>query len=208
MIPLPAGWSYASGYGINNSGQVTGYLANIVGGQGPTMPFIGAISGSTVLPLPSGWSSATGYAINDSGQVAGSGTNTASNGQAFIGTISSSAAIPFPPGASSAGASSQSINNSGSVVGSSNVGGWIWDPTNGTRLLNALVPSGWNITNGVSISNNGLILAQGSLNGGTSQYVELLPAMPPATPVPAAWVLVAIGLGMLPVIRRFTRARM
>lgn len=58
------------------------------------------------------------------------------------------------------------------------MGAWIWDATNGTRLLKNCVPTGWNIFNAISISNNGLILAQGSLNGGTVQYVELVPAIP------------------------------
>jgi hypothetical protein len=43
--------------------------------------------------------------------------------------------------------------------------GGFWDIVNGTRLLNSLVPAGWNTTNALSVSNSGLILAQGSLSG-------------------------------------------
>jgi hypothetical protein len=57
--------------------------------------------------------------------------------------------------------------------------GGFWDIVNGTRLLNSLVPAGWNTTNALSVSNSGLILAQGSLSGGASQYVELVLAVPP-----------------------------
>lgn len=203
VLPLPAGWTNSVGLGLNNPGQVTGYVYNV--NSAVTLAFIGTASSSQALPLPPGWSSATGFAINDSAQVAGFGSNAASNQQAFIGTVSSSAVIPLPAGASSATVAGQSINNSGVVVGASNAGGWIWDSARGVRLLNALVPSGWNISNGISISNNGLILAQGSLNGGAPQYVELAPATPLATPAPATWMLVALGLGLLPVVRRFTR---
>jgi len=66
------------------------------------------------------------------------------------------------------------------VVGSSSVGtnafgGWIWDAADGTVLLNDLVPLGWNVLTALSISNNGLILAQASYMGGASQWVELIP---------------------------------
>jgi hypothetical protein len=71
--------------------------------------------------------------------------------------------------------------------------------------LSALVPAGWNITNAFSISNNGLILAEGSLNGGPTQFIELVPVMP-ATPAPATWMLVAAGLAVLAFRTRFTRA--
>jgi len=201
LIPLPSGWSNAIGQGMNKAGQVTGYVFS------PQRAFIGTVSGSVVLPLPPGWFGAVGNAINDSGQVAGYGTNAAGNEQALIGTVSSSTAIPLPPGANFAEALSQSIDNAGMVVGFSDAGGWIWDATHGTRLLNGLVPSGWSVSDAISISNTGLILAQAALNGGAMQYVELVPATPPATPAPAPWMLLVIGLAMLPVVRRFSRRR-
>ncbi len=157
-----------------------------------------------VLPLATGWIGAFGDAINDSGQIAGWLYNYVST-QAFVGSVAGLTLIPLPPGASTTTVFGQSINNSGAVVGKSDTGGWIWDSAHGTRLLKTLVPSGWNITNAISISNNGLILAQGSLNGGATQYVELVPAAPLATPAPATWMLVVAGLGLLPVVRRFTR---
>jgi len=86
------------------------------------------------------------------------------------------------------------MNNSGVVVGTSDAGGWIWSSVNGTRLLNPLVPASWSIANAISISNNGLILAQASLNGGGLQYVELVPTTP-ATPAPGTWGLMVAGLG-------------
>jgi MYXO-CTERM domain-containing protein len=79
------------------------------------------------------------------------------------------------------------------VVGYSNAGGWIWSASSGTQLLNNLVPSGWVISGAIGISQNGLILAQGSFNGGASQYVELVPVVP-TTPAPSTGFLALGGL--------------
>ena len=105
--------------------------------------------------------------INDSGQVTGMIYGTGSQ-QAYVGTPAAVTVIPLPPGATVANTNSGAINNQGSVVGFSDAGGWIWDLIRGTILLNSLVPTGWNLTGAVSISNNGLILAQASENGGPS----------------------------------------
>ena len=60
-------------------------------------------------------------------------------------------------------------------MGDSDAGGWIWSATTGTVLLNTLSPPGWNVSNALSISDNGIILAQASYQGGPSQNVELVP---------------------------------
>jgi hypothetical protein len=159
-----------------------------------------------VIALPPGFASIAASAINDSGQVAGDGQGAAIPLQAYIGTPAASAAIPLPPGATTATLSHGSLNNSGVIVGQSDAGGWIWDAANGTRLLNGLVPTGWNVTNGVSISNSGLILAQASYQGGASQYVELVPAGLPGTPAPSTLVLVLIGMSCCWFVSRRRRA--
>ena len=173
-IPLPAGWSSAVAQGVNAAGQVTGYGAN----GAATLAFIGTTSGSTAVPMLSGWSFMQGEAINDSGYIAGLAFEYSGAEQAFIGTASGSTAIPLPIGATSSWVAdaSQSINNLGTVVGSSNAGAWIWDASHGTVLLSDLVPVAWNnVTNAISISNNGLILASASYQGGAPQIVELVP---------------------------------
>ncbi len=43
----------------------------------------------------------------------------------------------------------KSINDSGFVVGASDVGGWIWSANDGTLLLNSLVAPGWVISAGI-----------------------------------------------------------
>ena len=57
------------------------------------------------------------------------------------------------------------INDQNQIVGAAfDAGlpqvGFIWDPANGTRKLNDLVPTGWDIRLGQNINNHGQILAQ------------------------------------------------
>ena len=175
-IPFPSGWTTSLGQAVNNLGQVAG---NDLNGH----IFIGTTSGSTVLPVPAGFNAALPYAINDSGQVVGT-NNPSGSQQVFISTTGGSFAIG-PAGATYTSVTSGSINNSGIVVGYSDLGGWIWSQATGTQLLTSLVPAGWSIGNGVSISDNGHILAQGSFNGGTSGYLDLFPT---GSPAPAALI--------------------
>lgn len=200
VIPLPAGWPVSASNAINNSGQVAGYVNSgvMVGGLLglSNQAFIATVSGITaLLPPPLGWSISAGTAINDSGQVAGNLFSVGDEppSQVFIGSASGSTAIPLPAGATYAGTTSACLNNSGVVVGYSDAGGWAWSASSGTQLLNTMVPSGWSISNAISISQNGLILAYGSFNGGTSQYVELIPTTP-TTPAPGAGFLAVVGL--------------
>jgi hypothetical protein len=129
-------------------------------------------------------------AINASGEVAGY-TYNGTIDEAFIGTASGSTAIPLPAGATSAFISGQSLNDSGVLVGGSSAGGWIWSSLDGTVLLSTLVPAGWDIEGANSISNNGLILAYASYNGGPGEYVELAPTPEPATDLLAGAGLIA-----------------
>jgi hypothetical protein len=99
---------------------------------------------------------------------------------AVIGSASGFTTIPLPTGASHAYVSYGCLNSSGTVVGFSDAGGWVWTASTGIQLLSSLVPAGWKFTNAISISNNGLILALGSFNGGTPEYVELTPIGPPS----------------------------
>jgi hypothetical protein len=193
-IPLPGGFTSTAGIAINDIGQVGGW-----GYDGSTYQyFIGTASARATIPLPSGWLSAYGAgAINNSGQLAGYGSNGATQ-QAFIGTPSGSTPIPLPPAATTADVTYGSLNNSGVVVGYSNAGGWIWDQSTGTELLSALVPVGWDITDAISISNSGLILAEAAYDGGTTEYVELSQT----APEPSAGSLACGGLFLLVFVRR------
>jgi uncharacterized membrane protein len=101
-------------FGINNSGQVAGYVNT----DSTTQAFIGTISGPTLISLPSGWSWSQARGINDSGQVAGWGGPDIFSMQAFIGTTSGSTPIPRPAGWSEVvWTKGYGINNSGQVAG-------------------------------------------------------------------------------------------
>jgi hypothetical protein len=185
-IPLPPGWTTSVGYAVNASGQVTGAVVNST-----SQAYIGTTSVSVAIPFLPGWFFTQGEGINDLGQVAGWG-NFGSVGRAFVATGTQMTAIPPPIGSTNTFVQGRSIDNQGTVIGGSSAGGWIWDATNGTRLLNNLLPAGWDAVP-ISISNNGLILAQASLNGGASQFVELSPAPLPPTPAPSTLALFSIG---------------
>ena len=175
IVPLPPGWYSAQGFAINDSGQVTG-----VGVDGVTIQaFIGTTLGSTPIPLPPGWTGATGQSINNAGQVVGSNLLSNPGAQAFIGTTAGSSAIPLPDGATWAGVSYHSLNDLGSVVGYSDKGGWIWDASDGTRLLTDLV--GTTITGAIAINDRGQILGTDSTG-----YVLLTPNDDPGPPIPGS----------------------
>jgi len=95
-IPLPAGWSSAYGYGINDFGQVAGWGYNA---NGISQAFIGTPAGSTAIPLPAGLSgNAEGYGINNFGQVASWANDPNGITQAFVGAPAGSTLVPLPAG--------------------------------------------------------------------------------------------------------------
>ena len=205
-IPFALGTTgYLDVLGINDSGEVA---ATFIGSPS-VQAYIITASGSTPISPLNGWSGISALAINDSGLVTGNGYTFVPGGlfgqtltatQAFIGTASGVTAIPLPPGTTIATVAGNSLNGSGVVVGGSDAGGWIWTASNGTQLLNTFVPSGWTISDAISISNSGLILAQGSFDGGATEYVELSSAA--SSPEPAAGLFMASGLMLLICARR------
>ena len=178
-IPLLPGYPISDGSAINASGMVAGFAVTSLG---QSIAFIGTSNSATPLPMVSGWNFMTALAINSAGEVAGWGGDASGHTQAYLGTPAASSAIPMPYLATDTMIAAGSMNDARMVVGSStisgvNLGGWIWDATDGPVLLNALVVSpAWNITNAISISGNGLILAQASYQGGPVQFVELSPS--------------------------------
>jgi uncharacterized protein (TIGR03437 family) len=219
--PYPYGGGFGSSQAVNQSGQVAGFEVFAYGSDLPYVyVFFGSPSATVSIPAPPGtlsfaaaqnaFSSTLG--LNDVGQIAvtgRAGTQTVYRGvlppfeiqQAAFGTAAGTAFLPPPPGASgwTSSVGPQSINNSAVVVGvgdsPTRSGGWIWDATNGTRLLTTMVPAGWTVSNAISISNNGLILAQASFQGGASQFVELVPTLPVPVINPTIGVMSARDFG-------------
>ncbi|WP_207146365.1 PEP-CTERM sorting domain-containing protein [Chromatium okenii] len=120
------------GYGVNNSGQVTG--------QSNKYAFLW--SAATGMQQLSDTYNLSGYAINNRGQVAG---GASISGSMFLWDTTGTHTLPGTGHASD-------INDSGQVVGRSNDGGFLWDSTNNTMQM----ISGASAASG--ISNNGQIV--------------------------------------------------
>lgn len=163
---------------------------------------------TVVLPQPN---QSLAVGINDSGQVAG-WLQVSPNfvPQAFTVSNSTTVEIPLPAGAvaiknygnlvsndcgfDASVRSGHILNNTGFVIGnastiansdpntSANSEGWLWNPSQSTRLLSTLVPAPWTVINAISIANSGMILAYGACSGATcpssgnySGYILLTP---------------------------------
>jgi hypothetical protein len=99
VIPSPTGLATVTMEGINDSGQVTGFVQ-----LGTIRAFIATPSGRTLIPLPDGITSLYGFAINTSGQAACGGPTANNYLRPFICTVSGTVAIPLPNGWDSADA--------------------------------------------------------------------------------------------------------
>jgi len=207
-----AGGDWSSAYAINSSGEVAGYGNT---GSGAFRGFVWSqATGFTELGTLGGASSYA-MAINDLGQVAGDAQTASGYLNAFLwingtmqdlGTLGGNNSYAY------------GVNDSGIVVGYSDVDG-SGDPhafifENGVMLdLNSLIDpsSGWILTEAYAINGSGEIVGEGLLDGvehaflldpisGTqsagvaSDPASDSTASDAATPEPAPWTLLAIGL--------------
>ena len=141
----------ATGYAINNSGTVAGWVQNPSGGQ---QGFVSTATG--MQALSPGPFESYAYGINNAGTVVG--TTYDSNGQAH-GTIwSGSASTDL-----GAGSFAMAINNAGEVVGGN---GNAFMVVNG-QLQNLGTPSGINWSAAYGVNNVGTVVGDGQLSNGT-----------------------------------------
>lgn len=214
LSSLPGGSLLGDAYDINDNGQVTGRLSGPDGGHGVIW------DGENVINMSATEDSiglTSGRAINNSGQVAGVGSF---NNRNF--------AMVWDDGAVTQVASpddgyTQSwalgINDSAQVVGYGNyretstyfpARAFIWDATNGSRLLNDLVdPShGWSFGLAHDISDQGHIVGWASDTEGRTRGYLLTPnpefanTMPAPVPLPAGLPLLLGGLASFAMLRR------
>ena len=198
---------------VNNSGQVTGYSTTA---SGEEHAFLSGADGGSLkdlgtLETADGKSTGTSYAmgINSSGQVTGS-SSTYSGEHAFLtgpngaglqdlGTLSGSLHT------TSVG---EAVNDAGQVVGYST---FPFDPNNpfdtqhaflfsdgSMKDLNSLIAPGlgFTLTNAISISNTGFILADGEdAFGNSATYLLQLNPVPEASTTVSFGLLLALGLG-------------
>jgi probable HAF family extracellular repeat protein len=177
-LGTPPGFTSTTGYGINNSGQVTGeayfaaYYHAFLYSNG-TMQDLGT--------LPGGYSSG-GRAINNSGQVTGTSAVYGGYYHAFIYSNGTMQDLGTLPGGQYSAASA--INNYGQVTGyavnstgSSDARAFLY--SNGTMQdLNDLISptSGWTLSVGTGINDAGQITGDGILDG--RQHAFLLTTCP------------------------------
>ena len=184
LIQTPAGWAASVANGINDSGQIVGYVSNTNGSV--NQAFIGTVAGITPIPLPAGWTSSQAYGINNSGQIVGNVTN-GTKSQAFIGTAAGITPIPLPAGWSESYAFG--INNSGQVVG------WVWNGGVTTQafigtaagITPLALPTGWVWSQGYGINDSGQIVGYGvASNGNIQAFIGTAAGITPI-PLAAGW---------------------
>jgi probable HAF family extracellular repeat protein len=169
---------FSSAIAINNTGQVlvTGSAGAAVWLNG-TATLIPSLGGSYLAPR----------AINGEGHVTGAaGLPSDADGVAFLSGNGATAALPNLPGDEfsegfAINDSDEVVGDSGSLAGGSRA--VLWE--NGTAIdLNTLIPadSGWFLEQAYGITNDGVIVGDGSFDGqGTSFLLTPVSAPEPAS---------------------------
>ncbi len=188
--------------GVNNGQMVVGTGLNVSTDSSipDELGFIWTSSGGFTNPW--GFHATSVNAVNDNGQVVGSTASLDPTGHAFLWTMSGGTRdlgdlIGF-------GSIAAGINTRGDIiVGAAdldstgqNSAAFVWDAAHGMRNLNSLIASnsGWNLEQAVGVSDSGMIVGTGIVNGQEHAFV--------LTPVPEPASLAALGIGALALIRR------
>jgi hypothetical protein len=170
---------FTTAFGINNSGRVVGIgidPANAARNVGMVYD-IGSGSAIEVGALPS-TNGAIAFGISNAGHVVGSTMMNQGSGLPFIWTQAGGMiAIPLPTGTSQA--SARGVNSSGWAVGTASSAfaiPFLYDGASTYRLAD-LIPAGtgWDLSTNTSssalgISDGGVIVGTGVLNGQTHAY--------------------------------------
>ena len=170
---------FLTAFGVNNSGRVVGQgidPTNAARNVGIVFD-IGSASAFEVGAL-SGMNGALAFGVGSAGHVVGSSMMNQGSGTPFIWTQAGGmVAIPFPTGTSQG--SARAVNSSGWAVGTASSAfaiPFVYDGASTYRLAD-LIPAGtgWDLSTNTSssalgISNAGVIVGTGVLNGAVHAY--------------------------------------
>jgi hypothetical protein len=184
-------------YGINDAGLVIGQgidpnnAARNVGFLYDSVTNVASEVGAL-----SGLNGALCFGVSNAGQVVGSTMLNQGSGTPFIWTVGGGM-LPIPLATGTSQGSAKGVNSNGWVVGTDSSAfaiPFLYDGTN-TYRIGDLIPSGtgWDLlantsSSALSISDNGIIVGTGVLNGNVHGYA-LVPV-----PEPGSFALVALGL--------------
>lgn len=192
---------FTTAFGINDSGRIAGIgidPSNAARNVGMVYD-IGSGSAIEIGALP-GLNGAIAFGISNGGHVVGSSMLNQGSGSPFIWTQSGGmTAIPLPIGTTQG--SARAVNSSGWAVGTASSAfaiPFLYDGSNTYRIAD-LIPAGtgWDLSTNTSssalgISDNGIIVGTGVINGQTHAY-----AMIPVTEVVISGrVLTSVGQGI------------
>jgi probable HAF family extracellular repeat protein len=160
------GGSSSSAVGINGRGQIVG--SSLVPGDSYQHAFL-FTNGAMVDLGTLGGPTSTATAINELGEVVGYSSVDSTSVHAFLSAQGVMKDLGTLGGTTS---EATSVNSSGYVTGTSTnqagyVRAFVYTPAIGIRDLNDLIPSGtgWVLTEGISIADDGSIVGNGYLNG-------------------------------------------
>ena len=189
-----SGCFFTTAFGINDSGRIVGQgidpnnAARNVG-----IVYDVATNTATEVGALPGFNGALAFGVSNSGFVTGSSMLNQGSGLPFRwSSTGGMVAVPLPAGTTQA--SGRGVNSAGWVVGTASSAfaiPFVWNGTTTYRLQD-LIPanSGWDLSTNTSssalgISDNGIIVGTGVLNGATRGYAMVPVGVTPSpTPTP------------------------
>jgi probable HAF family extracellular repeat protein len=192
-LGTPASAFLSSARGINNSGLVVGSAFFDGGIQRAVSYSNGAWTDLGTL----GGRRSEARAVNDRGQIVGGADLATGPSHAFLYQNGVMTDLGTLFGSTSSIA--DSINSSGTVVGSSGSRPFLWSDGTMYALADLITPgSGWILDAATGINDAGLIVGYGGYQG--AEHAFLLTPVDEGVPEPSTLVL--LGLGMLALISR------
>lgn len=197
---------FLTAFGVNDAGLIVGQGID-PGNAAVNVGIVHNLANGTTFAVGAlpGHNGALAFDVSNAGHVVGSSMLNQGAGLPFIWTAGSGmTAIPLPVGTSQATA--RGVNSTGWAVGNASSAfsiPFLFDGVQTYRIGDLIVNGGgWDLLTNTSssalgISDNGIIVGTGVLNGVPHAYA-LVPVPEPAT-------LAALGLGIATLLRRRTR---